>query len=60
MRRDGGWYRRLLGSLGRRLRKDEEDSNGDKRGVPICGGNLAGMWGSGVALGKRTHSFKGV
>ena len=53
VRQDGGWYRRLQGSFGRRLRKDETSGNIFKRGVPVCGDYLAGMWGSGVADCER-------
>ena len=49
VRQDGGWYRRLRDSFGRRVRKDEKSGNIYKRGVPICGDYLAGMWGSRVA-----------
>ena len=30
---------------------NEEDTDGDKRGMPVCGDYHAGMWGGGVALG---------
>ena len=42
-----------------KYKNEEEDTDGYQRGMPICGDYLAGMWGCGVALGKRTLSFMG-
>ena len=32
-----------------KCKNEEENSEGDKGGMPVCGDYLAGIWGSGVA-----------
>ena len=43
-----------------RLRIDEEGRYGDRRGMPVYGDYLAGLWGCGVAQASKKHRKMGL